>query len=427
MQRDPRSSVSPELKQVRLDNEALSNFQKGIIGFDVFLSSVRPSIKVKTQKVYREFQDILPAYVVDEVAQEMELVLWNKAKDIRAGVWFSKFVGECAKRLLLDMASRERSLLRGAQPHEVPRDAEGEPYMEPDPPDIDRQRALDNLKKLLKSTEPPEGDSKAAVQERRDTNIMQTVTTSKPYLSFVDQAPEVRDHRSLRLFVLEVSEEALAAQKFSRVKRLREDHPGATPEHKELIRIYKESGLTLKQFAQELKVERETLCSYLYINTKSVPEKVMARARTFAGGDIVIYQRYRTKSMSEIFEGWATQLGLDPQASPTLYVIGLILGGVSQLTLRRWRNNETRPGDEALNRYDIVIRLMEGTLKQDGYRGMNLEIEKLLARYGVKDDSEDGNDNQDAEPKKEFQGIRIVRRLMKKKMEAEERAAKQTA
>jgi hypothetical protein len=146
-------------------------------------------------------------------------------------------------------------------------------------------------------------------------------------------------------------------------------------------------------------VQREALCSYLYVNTKSVPDDVMKQARLFQDGDIKIYQRYRSKKMSEICDDWATRLGLKLEDNSTLYMIGLILGGISQLTMRRWREDYSRPTDEAINRYDLVIRLMEERIKTGGFISVKTTIENMLTEYKVSNT-------------KPYPGERLVKKLL---------------
>ncbi len=46
---------------------------------------------------------------MEEVAQEMEMVLWKKAKHVKEGVWFAKFMKECWHYAsLTDQASKAR-------------------------------------------------------------------------------------------------------------------------------------------------------------------------------------------------------------------------------------------------------------------------------------------------------------------------------
>ena len=84
MRKDQPSLVSPELDNVRRDNEALADYQQGTMTFEAFLTLVRPSIKQKVRQVYHaRFSNILEPFLMEEVAQEMEMVLWKKAKHVK--------------------------------------------------------------------------------------------------------------------------------------------------------------------------------------------------------------------------------------------------------------------------------------------------------------------------------------------------------
>ena len=341
MRKDQPSLVSPELDNVRRDNEALADYQQGTMTFEAFLTLVRPSIKQKVRQVYHaRFSNILEPFLMEEVAQEMEA--------------------------------------------------------------LDQNRALVSLRELLKKQNNDGGlavNTKAASHHNGDKTMqLSSLDLNRPYISISAIQPPPLNQRKLQLFLLEMDEDtAPEAKTYSRAKRLREDR--GTPEHKELIAIYKASGLTLNAFASEMGVQREALCSYLYVNTKSVPDDVMKQARLFQDGDIKIYQRYRSKKMSEICDDWAARLGLKLEDNSTLYMIGLILGGISQLTMRRWREDYSRPTDEAINRYALVIRLMEERIKTGGFLSVKTTIENMLTEYKVSNT-------------KPYPGERLVKKLL---------------
>lgn len=405
MRKDQPSLVSPELDNVRRDNEALADYQQGRMAFEVFLTLVRPSIKQKVRQVYQaRFSNILEPFLMEEVAQEMEMVLWKKAKHVKEGVWFAKFIKECITQSLTDQASKARALANmtdfdAAAYGGENRDHEVLDYI---PEALDQNRALAHLRELLKKPNSDGGlaiNMKAASHHNGDKTMqLSSLDLNRPYISISAIQPPPLNQRKLQLFLLEMDEDtAPEAKTYSRAKRLREDR--GTPEHKELIAIYKASGLTLNAFASEMGVQREALCSYLYVNTKSVPDDVMKQARLFQDGDIKIYQRYRSKKMSEICDDWAARLGLKLEDNSTLYMIGLILGGISQLTMRRWREDYSRPTDEAINRYDLVIRLMEERIKTGGFISVKTTIENMLTEYKVSNT-------------KPYPGERLVKKLL---------------
>ena len=405
MRKDQPSLVSPELDNVRRDNEALADYQQGTMTFEAFLTLVRPSIKQKVRQVYHaRFSNILEPFLMEEVAQEMEMVLWKKAKHVKEGVWFAKFMKECITQSLTDQASKARALANMTDFDAAAYGGENRDYELLDyiPEALDQNRALVSLRELLKKQNNDGGlaiNMKAASHHNGDKTMqLSSLDLNRPYISISAIQPPPLNQRKLQLFLLEMDEDtAPEAKTYSRAKRLREDR--GTPEHKELIAIYKASGLTLNAFASEMGVQREALCSYLYVNTKSVPDDVMKQARLFQDGDIKIYQRYRSKKMSEICDDWAARLGLKLEDNSTLYMIGLILGGISQLTMRRWREDYSRPTDEAINRYDLVIRLMEERIKTGGFLSVKTTIENMLTEYKVSNT-------------KPYPGERLVKKLL---------------
>lgn len=402
MTKDQPSSVSPRLDSVRRDNKALLDFQEDVITFEEFLKIVRPTIRAKTLQVYyAKFSKILKPFQAEEVILEMEIVVWKKAKNIQKGVWFAKFLKDCITQSMMDIASRERAIAQAEIDTELmENEAQDSVVLDNLAPVLDQDRALRNLSNLLKQPIKAGGSKRVAPESKRGGTKMDmnTVGHNRPYISVSETQQPPINPRKLQMFLLEIEEEPeIKAPTYSRTKRLREDR--GTPEHRELIAIYKESGLTLNAFASEMGVQRETLCSYLYVNTKSVPEDVMTKARAFKESDIKIYQRYRNKKMSEICEDWASRLGLQLEDNSTLYMMGLILGGISQLTMRRWREDNSRPTDEAINRYDLVIRMMEDLIKIGGYGSITASIEKMLSEYQLKN-------------KKHYPGERLVKKLL---------------
>ena len=62
--------------------------------------------------------------------------------------------------------------------------------------------------------------------------------------------------------------------------------------------------------------------------------------------------------MSDIVADWEAKLGTTTDAE----IAGLI--GVVTMTINRWRKNETKPDLSALNRYDRIVNLIAGNIKQ---------------------------------------------------------------
>lgn len=189
--------------------------------------------------------------------------------------------------------------------------------------------------------------------------------------------------------------EALLAEAtvgIQRDKRLNLDK-AMTEEHRELIDIYRGSGLTINGFAAALSIPRIRLCSYLYVLTKSVPDEVMKKARRFQRGDMQVYQQTAERQISDIYKGWCDALGIDPDSAVSLSIIGFILGGVPPLTIRRWRTNQNRPTEERIARYDSIINRLVKTLNQRAgsdnsparEKALKVEVRKLVEDYLQKD------------------------------------------
>jgi len=177
-----------------------------------------------------------------------------------------------------------------------------------------------------------------------------------------------------------------------RDKRLNLEKP-MSEEHRELIDIYRSSGLTVNGFASALSIPRVRLCSYLYVLTKTVPEDIMKRARRFQRGHMQIYKQTAEMPISDIYKSWCQLLEIEPDSALSLVIIGFILGGTPPLTIRRWRDNQNRPTEDRIARYDAIVNRLVGVLDQKAdpsnpsVREMALkaEIRRIVEDYLQKD------------------------------------------
>lgn len=134
-----------------------------------------------------------------------------------------------------------------------------------------------------------------------------------------------------------------------------------SPDQRELVDIRKKLGLRHQDYAIMLGIGLPRLSSYTYGRTASVPAAVMKTARQLLaenGETSRKLQEKFKKPMSEIINEWEMRLGTKTDAE----IAGLI--GVVTMTISRWRKNETKPDFSALNRYDRIVNLIAGNIKQ---------------------------------------------------------------
>lgn len=177
-----------------------------------------------------------------------------------------------------------------------------------------------------------------------------------------------------------------------REKRLNLEKP-MSEEHRELIDIYRGSGLTVNGFAAALSISKVRLCSYLYVLTKAVPEDIMKRARRFQRGHMQVYKQTAELPVSEIYVSWCRSLEIDPGSAVSLVIISFVLGGVPPLTIRRWRDNQNRPTGERIARYDAIVNRLVNSLEQNPEvtdsasreKALKAEVRRLVEDYLQKD------------------------------------------
>ncbi|AQH05523.1 hypothetical protein A9R05_41585 (plasmid) [Burkholderia sp. KK1] len=161
----------------------------------------------------------------------------------------------------------------------------------------------------------------------------------------------------------------------TRVARPRKTSAGAADklsrDQRELVSIIEATGMRNQDFAAALCIGLPRLSSYIYGRTASVPEDIMERARELLSGDPeVVAQRERFKRpMSEILDEWAAELGATSDVE-----LGNMLG-VTKMTIYRWRQNETKPDQTSLVRYESQIQM---------HKRRAAEIEKKLRERSAK-------------------------------------------
>lgn len=129
------------------------------------------------------------------------------------------------------------------------------------------------------------------------------------------------------------------------------------PDSAELAEIRRQLNLSVADFAVQLSVQRGTLTAYLYGRTKSVPDDVLTAARDLLKdrGNLLAQAEasFSGRTMNNIVTGWATQLRLpEAQIAPRLAA----LLDVSEVTIKRWMDEKTRPSLSALRSYDARVQ-----------------------------------------------------------------------
>jgi len=136
--------------------------------------------------------------------------------------------------------------------------------------------------------------------------------------------------------------------------------PQLSKEQKELVDIKNRLGLRYQDFAIMLDIGLPRLSSYIYGRTASVPQDVMKTARQLLvkNGRMSkkIHENF-SRPMSDILNEWAQKLGTRSDT----HLASLL--GVVNMTINRWKKNETRPDLSALKRYDRIVELIVNNMK----------------------------------------------------------------
>lgn len=123
--------------------------------------------------------------------------------------------------------------------------------------------------------------------------------------------------------------------------------------------------MTQNEFSSAIGLIPATLVSYEQGQTQKVPADVMARAEEMMAshGEVMSWrERFDKRSMLEILNGWAEELGADPNDLATMAA----LTGTVTSTISRWRSGETRPSLREIVAYDKNIKLNVARLRKSG-------------------------------------------------------------
>ncbi|MBK6616206.1 hypothetical protein [Ottowia sp.] len=127
----------------------------------------------------------------------------------------------------------------------------------------------------------------------------------------------------------------------------------------ELSAIRVKLGIRNTDFAQQLGIGLPTLSSYLYRRVQKVPENIMAAARALIAEGPTGHDRavdmFAKKPMSEIVARWERIMDITGQEDADLQISKAIK--VDQITVWRWRQNETRPTIAEIAAFDRLIKL----------------------------------------------------------------------
>ncbi|WP_137925366.1 hypothetical protein [Cupriavidus sp. 2SB] len=126
----------------------------------------------------------------------------------------------------------------------------------------------------------------------------------------------------------------------------------------ELVQICADLQMRNQDFAAALGIGLPRLSSYIYGRTASVPADIMTAARKLRDEEPEAMARREmfNRPMSDILGRWANDLQVESDTD-----LATILG-VTKMTIFRWRTDETKPDNTALNRYEQVVRTFKNRL-----------------------------------------------------------------
>jgi transcriptional regulator with XRE-family HTH domain len=129
-----------------------------------------------------------------------------------------------------------------------------------------------------------------------------------------------------------------------------------SPDHAEIRNIRLEMGVTQTEFAEALGIPVPTLVSYEHGRTQKVRKEYLERARAFRENNkerLEWRKKFDDRSMKEILDDWASQLGARPD---DLQTMAALIGTVVS-TIFRWRNGQVRPSITELVAYDQAVQI----------------------------------------------------------------------
>lgn len=191
---------------------------------------------------------------------------------------------------------------------------------------------------------------------------------------FVEKAkgPACRNPTAKALSVSDAKTPSQAAQRRNKVDGTRAN---LTPDQQELRAIRIELQMSQPDFADAININVPRLSSYEYGRTAGVPTTIMEAARelkrSMSKDREGVKSVYEGKTMAEIVDTWSRQLaqsmaleGLLP--SDEEFVTDALIArtlGVTETTVRRWRNEEARPTLQSIIRHNETISFLVTTRK----------------------------------------------------------------
>jgi len=158
--------------------------------------------------------------------------------------------------------------------------------------------------------------------------------------------------------------EAVAGPKMPKKKNEAKKTYSLNKDQQELTEIYQklrdDNDMTQGTFATNLGIGSARLASYLYGRTSGVPEEIMDAARKLFNSPDHVKNRFDGKSMTSIIRSWAKKLGVKEDDDSRIAA----LIGINVSTVCRWRNNEARPSNIELIRYDEIVGITAEKLKK---------------------------------------------------------------
>lgn len=132
-------------------------------------------------------------------------------------------------------------------------------------------------------------------------------------------------------------------------------------DQQELVDIMERLEMRNHDFAVHLGIGVPRLSSYIYGQTVSVPDEVMAKARevfTEQSQSLAGVKKQFEKKMSVIIDQWKHRLSANTNEQLAKYL------GVTTMTIHRWRTDATQPDLTALVRYEQQVDRLELRLKK---------------------------------------------------------------
>ncbi len=191
---------------------------------------------------------------------------------------------------------------------------------------------------------------------------------------FVEKAkgPSCRNPTAKMLSVSDAKTPSQAAQRRNKVDGTRAK---LTPDQQELRAIRIELQMSQPDFADAININVPRLSSYEYGRTAGVPTSIMEAARelkrSMSKDREGVKSVYENKTMAEIVDTWSRQLAQSMALEGLLapddeFVTDALIArtlGVTETTVRRWRNEEARPTLQTILRHNETISFLITTRK----------------------------------------------------------------